>query len=73
MERRGCALFPVKIFEGKSSQQNTKVYAEGWCEMVAREMHRRVRVQCCGVCRPCPCEGTGKSARASAAYGPEIN
>ena len=54
IEGRDYALFPVNIFEGKISQQNTEVYAKGWCEIVSREMQRRVRVQCCGGAQTLP-------------------
>lgn len=54
MEGRGYALYPVKIFEGKVSQQNTAVFAEGWCESVPREVQRRVRVSLWGGADPVP-------------------
>lgn len=74
IEGRGYALFPVKIFQTKFSQQNTEVYVKGWCEIVSREMQRRVRVQCHGGAQTLPMrEEPGKSAKVSAAYGPEIN
>lgn len=69
MEERGCALYPVKIFEGEVSQQNTEDFAEGWCETVPREMQRRVRVSCWGGADPVPVRSTRKSA----AHDAEIN
>lgn len=40
--------FPVKIFEGKFSWQNTQVTLRGWCEVVSKETRRRVRTRCWG-------------------------
>lgn len=74
IEGRGYALFPVKIFEAKFSQQNTEFYAKGSREIVSREMQKRVREQCWGGVQTLPMWGeSGKSARASTAYDPEIN
>lgn len=73
-------FFLLMIFEGKFSQQSTKVDAKGWCEMVSREIQRRLRVQCCGGAQNLPMnEEPGKpaetrpSAKASAAYVLVIN